>query len=109
MWADINSKLLQGTLFKVMRDKLMNCEVDYENSFWGKQGKKAPASIIDLSARSAQSPTKRTVHFAQECVGQARFGKNIVGRYGGNARIVRRENNAGQITDSRRTNVGLQQ
>ena len=32
MWADINTKPLQGKKFKVNRAKLMNCPVDYEDS-----------------------------------------------------------------------------
>ena len=109
MWAYVNIKPVQGTLFKVMRDKLMNCGVDYNNSFLRKQGEKAPASIVNQSIRSARNPTKRTVLFTQECVVQARFGKHIVGGYDGKARIVRHENNTGRITDSGRTNAWLQQ
>ena len=78
-----------------MRDKLMNCEVDYDDSFWGKQKKKAPAFVINQSAHGARSPTKRNVHLVQECVGQARFGENIVGRCDGKSRIVSHENSTG--------------
>ena len=69
MWADVNSKPLQGTLFKVMRDKLMGCGVDYEDDFWNKTADIAPTSILKNSARGTQSPSKVTVHRAQECVG----------------------------------------
>ena len=31
MWADIMTKLLQGTAFRLMRAKLMNCDVNYED------------------------------------------------------------------------------
>ena len=37
MWADVNSKPLQGTLFKIMRDKMMNYGVDYEDMYWAEQ------------------------------------------------------------------------
>ena len=36
MLADVNSKPLQGTLFRVMYDKLMSCGVDYKDNFWKK-------------------------------------------------------------------------
>ena len=31
MWADIMTKSLQGTAFRVMRAELMNCPVNYED------------------------------------------------------------------------------
>ena len=31
MWADIMTKPLQGTAFRVMRAELMNCPVNYED------------------------------------------------------------------------------
>jgi len=34
MWADVNIKPLQDALFKVMRDKLMNCGVNYKAGYW---------------------------------------------------------------------------
>jgi len=32
MWADIMTKPLQGTAFRVMRAELMNCDVNYEDT-----------------------------------------------------------------------------
>ena len=37
MWADVSSNPLQGTLFKVMRDKLMKCGVNYKDGHWAEQ------------------------------------------------------------------------
>jgi hypothetical protein len=36
MWADIMTKPLQGTVFRVMRAELMNCDINYEDS-WRKR------------------------------------------------------------------------
>ncbi len=33
MWADVMTKPLQGTAFRVMRAELMNCEINYEDPF----------------------------------------------------------------------------
>ena len=77
MWADGNSKPLQGTLFKVMRDKLMNFGVDYEDGYWADQ----PSVSKQLAARKQTTAPKPpsalknskpgTVYHtsAQECVG----------------------------------------
>ena len=54
MWADVNIKLLQGNLFKVMRDKLMNCGVDYEDSHWADQ----PAAEKQAAANKPSSALK---------------------------------------------------
>ena len=36
MWADLNSKPIHGPIFRIMRDKLMNCGVDCGDPFWEK-------------------------------------------------------------------------
>ncbi len=33
MWADIMTKPVQGTAFRVMRAELLNCDVNYEDLF----------------------------------------------------------------------------
>jgi hypothetical protein len=66
MWADIMTKPLQGTAFRVMRAELMNCDVNYKDP------------LEDETAQPIHSP--RTVSWKsvvatpfktpQECVGQ---------------------------------------
>ena len=78
MWADVNSKPLQGTLFKVMRDKLMNCGVNYEDGYWADQpaASKQPAARKQTAASKPPSALKNSkpgtaYHTsAQECVGR---------------------------------------
>jgi hypothetical protein len=70
MWADVLTKPLQGTAFKEMRAKLMNCKVNYKE----KQGR-----IDHKQANAMRSMNKKTVtgkmakhsptQPLQECVG----------------------------------------
>ena len=71
MWADIMTKLLQGTVFRVMRAELMNCPVNYEDPTEeeAKETKRTqPISALKTVTwkSDAASPFK-TPH---ECVGQ---------------------------------------
>jgi hypothetical protein len=44
MWADVMTKPLQGTAFKIMHGELMNCPLEYEDPLimTGKANKKRP-------------------------------------------------------------------
>ena len=66
MWADGNSKPLQGTLFKVMRDKLMNCGVN-----------RIPGTVVDIRPLKSQASLRaRDLARYRELVGVGhRFGK----------------------------------
>ena len=92
MWADVNSKPLQGTLFKVMRDKLMNCGVDYEDSHWADQpaDEKQPALNKSSSALKDGKLVPSYLAAAQECAGQPRSFKYL----GHGSRIVNRAHQA---------------
>jgi hypothetical protein len=63
MWADIMTKPLQGRAFRVMRAKLMNCDVDYDNG-------ETPAQVIHkprpVTGRMTKLGPTQTL---QECVG----------------------------------------
>ena len=62
MWADVNSKPLQCTIFKVMRDKLMNCGVNYEDGYWADQtaASKQPAAKKQATASKLPSALKNS-------------------------------------------------
>ena len=68
MWADIMTKPLQGTAFRVMRAELMNCDVNYEDPP-EKEESGPVASPKTVSWKSVISTTFKT---PQECVGQNR-------------------------------------
>ncbi len=68
MWADIMTKPLQGTAFRVMRAEVMNCDVNYEDP--PEREESGPvASRKMVSWKSVISTTFKT---PQECVGQNR-------------------------------------
>jgi hypothetical protein len=73
MWADIMTKPLQGTAFRVMRAELMNCPVNYEDP---KEDERTPIESRPISA--AKTVTwKRVIatlfKAPQECVEQNRI------------------------------------
>jgi hypothetical protein len=59
MWADIMTKLLQGTAFRVMQAELMNCPVKYED----------PEVMTVTWKSEVAAPFKAP----QECVGRTAF------------------------------------
>ena len=68
MWADIMTKPLQGTAFRLMRAELMNCDVNYEDP--PEEEESGPVtSPKTVSWKSVVSTTFKT---PQECVGQNR-------------------------------------
>jgi len=88
MWADVNSKPLQGTLFKIMRDKMMNCGVDYEDGYWDEQPavtrKKSEQPPLSKSTATNQpgalrrsKPSTGYHTSAQECVGRPGSFKDL--------------------------------
>jgi len=69
MWADIMTKPLQGTAFRLMRAELMNCNVNYEDP----QEEEEPIPVTSpktVSWKNVISATFKTP--PQECVGQNR-------------------------------------
>jgi hypothetical protein len=68
MWADVMTKPLQGTTFRVMRAELMNCPVHYEDPTEGPDGSpiRGPKTVT-WKATVFKTP--------QECVGQNRNNK----------------------------------
>ena len=77
MWADVLTKPLQGRAFRLMRSKLMNCSVDYEDQEVPKE--KSPKVAV-ANEGTAQSSKPRPVtgrvscraptQTLQECVGK---------------------------------------
>ena len=66
MWADIMTKPLQGTAFRVMRAELMNCDVNYED---------LPEDEMTQPIHSPRTVSWKSVFATpfktpQECVGQ---------------------------------------
>ena len=72
MWAGVNSKILQGTLFKIMRDKLMNCGVECEDDYWAEQlaAAKQPTTTKRPGALKNDKPVTGNHASAHGCVGQ---------------------------------------
>ena len=68
MCADIMTKPLQGTAFRVMRAELMNCDINYEDPP-EKEESDPVAGPKTVSWKSVISTTFKTL---QECVGQNR-------------------------------------
>ena len=67
MWADIMTKPLQGTAFRVLRAELMNCPINYEDppEEVGKNLKRATNTVRSVTWKSVISTTFKT---PQECV-----------------------------------------
>ncbi len=66
--ADIMTKPLQGTAFRVMRAELMNCDVNYEEP----PEEEELESVLSPKTVSWKSIVSTTVKTPQECVGQNR-------------------------------------
>ncbi len=66
MWADIMTKLLQGTVFRVMRAELMNCDVNDEDP----PDDKIAQPIHSPRTVSWKSVVTTPFKTPQECVGQ---------------------------------------
>ena len=82
MWADVMTKPLQGTAFRVMRAELMNCDVNYEDPPEGDDLESIPA----LKTVSWKKDIASYSTAPQECVGQNKNPKACgnVDRYTGN-------------------------
>ena len=78
MWADVMTKPLQGTAFRVMRAELMNCDVNYEDP----QEKEESGPVASPKTVSWKSVISTTFKTPQECVGQNgnRKGKPMMDR-----------------------------
>jgi hypothetical protein len=71
MWADIMTKPLQGTAFRVMRAKLMNCPVNYEDPSEEETTEAKRAQPISaLKTVTWKSDVASPFKTPQECVGQ---------------------------------------
>jgi hypothetical protein len=68
MWADIMTKPLQGTAFRVMRAEVMNCDVNYEDP----PEEEESESVLSPKTVSWKSIVSTTFKTPQECVGQNR-------------------------------------
>ena len=66
MWADIMTKPLQGTAFRVMRAELMNCDVNYEDP----PEEQTTEPIHSPKTVSWKSVIATPFKTPQECVGQ---------------------------------------
>jgi hypothetical protein len=66
MWADIMTKPLQGTAFRVRRAELMNCDVNYEDPAEDKIAQPIHSPRM-VSLKSVVATPFKT---PQECVGQ---------------------------------------
>ena len=117
MWADIMTKPLQGTAFRVMRAELMNCPINYEDP---EEDKRNPIEERPISAakmvtwkHAIAAPFKAP----QECVEQNRISARKpatdrrAGRASrphvttssglGSARLTRRTWQVGEARDNR--------
>ncbi len=77
MWADVMTKPLQGTAFRMMRAELMNCPINYEDpedNMNRKCKRKNPIS----AGKTVTWKTKIAALFKtpQECVGQNKIRHN---------------------------------
>ena len=71
MWADIMTKPLQGTAFRVMRAELMNCPVNYEDPTEEEAKEtKRTQPISALKTVTWKSDVASPFKTPQECVGQ---------------------------------------
>ncbi len=73
MWANVMTKPLQGTAFRIMRAELMNCAINYEDTTEETEGKeKKPTSIYAPKSVTWRSDIASPFKTPQECVGQDR-------------------------------------
>jgi hypothetical protein len=77
MWADIMTKLLQGTAFQVMRVELMNCPVKYEDPVEEQDPKRKQQPISAPKMVTLKSIVVTAFKTLQECVGQNRNCQNM--------------------------------
>jgi hypothetical protein len=68
MWADIMTKPLQGTAFRVLRAEVMNCDVNYKDP----PEEEESGSVLSPKTVSWKSIVSTTFKTPQECVGQNR-------------------------------------
>ena len=79
MWADVETKPLQGKAFRVMRAGLMNCGVDYDDEEAAKMmaagsvdGSPSHAAASQNNEPLAKLQRARRTQSVQECVGPSR-------------------------------------
>ncbi len=76
MWADILTKPLQGTAFRQMRAKLMNCKENYKEDKVAFEHSMAKAArvrkTIPATRRVAKQGLTQTL---QECVGGSQYSR----------------------------------
>ena len=76
MRADIMTKPLQGTSFRVMRAELMNCPVNYEDPETEEETHEAEQPISARKMVAWRSEIATPFMTPQECVGQNRIHTN---------------------------------
>ena len=77
MWADVLTKPLQGRAFRLMRSKLMNCSVDYEDQEVPKEkspnvavANKGNAKLSKPRPVTGRVSCRAPTQTLQECVGK---------------------------------------
>jgi hypothetical protein len=81
MWADVLTKPLQGKAFRLMRSKLMNCSIDYEEHDSEQEEETGKATTSDERKAKSSKPNPVTGRMScraptqtlQECVGSPRL------------------------------------
>ncbi len=73
MWADIMTKPLQGTAFRVMRAELMNCPINYEDPKENEPNLFKTRPISAVKKVTWKSTIAAPFKAPQECVEQNRI------------------------------------
>ena len=102
MWADILTKPLQGKAFRLMRSKLMNCSVDYEDQEVSEE--RSPKIVVANEGKTKSSKPKPVTgrvscraptQTLQECVGKPKLLGATNRRLLGVSRIQERARKSG--------------
>ena len=56
MWADVLTKPLQGRAFRLMRSKLMNCSIDYEDEQSEKEEEEIRRAKLKANEKQSSKP-----------------------------------------------------
>jgi len=102
MWADVLTKPLQGRAFRLMRSKLMNCSVDYEDQEVSEE-KSPKVAVANKGIAKSNKPSPVTGRVScraptqtlQECVGKPRLLGAMNRRLVGVSRIQERVRKSG--------------
>jgi hypothetical protein len=75
MWASVMTKPLQGMAFKIMRAKLMNCPVNYENPEVKMDKDRTKIPVTAPKTVTWKSVVATPFKAPQECVGHNRVSR----------------------------------